>query len=73
MTKSLFVIYKGLKCILYKTYMNDNDRPLVKILDPKDIDTAYSLGFECTGYPDEIVKYLSDEELAELEIHIKNS
>lgn len=73
MSKSLVVVYKGLKCILYKTYMNDNDRPLVKILDPKDIDTAYSLGFECIGYPDEIVKYLSDEELAEFEIHIKNS
>jgi len=59
------VIYKGLKCILYETYMND-DRSLVKITDSKDIDAAYALGFECIGYPDEIVKYLTKEELAEL-------
>ena len=57
------VRYKGLKCILYETYMND-DRPLVKIISPKDIDAAYALGFECIGYPDEIVKYLTEEELA---------
>ncbi|WP_294476388.1 hypothetical protein [uncultured Ruminococcus sp.] len=40
------VRYEGLKCILYETYMND-DRPLVKIISPKDIDAAYALGFEC--------------------------
>ena len=37
------VIYKGLKCFLYETYMND-DRPLVKIIDTKDINAAYALG-----------------------------
>jgi len=46
--------------------MND-DRPLVKITDPKDIDDAYALGFECIGYPDEIVRYLTEEEFAEFE------
>ena len=60
------VIYRGLKCFLYETYMND-DRPLVKITDSKGIDAAYALGFECISYPDEIVKYLTEEELAELE------
>lgn len=60
------VTYRGLKCVLCKTYMND-DRPLVKIIDSKDIDAAYALGFECIGYPDEMVKYLTEEELVELE------
>ena len=46
--------------------MNDNDGPLVKVADPKDLDAAYALGFECVGYPDEVVKYLSEKEYADL-------
>ena len=66
MSKDKTVIYQGIKCTLHKTYMNDNDGPLVKVTDPKDLDAAYELGFECVGYPDEIVKYLSEEEFSEL-------
>ena len=60
------VMYKGIRCTLYKTYMNDSDGPLVKITDPSDLDAAYALGFECVGYPDEVVRYISEEEYAEL-------
>ena len=66
MTTPKPVTYQGMKCTLHKTYTTDTDGPLVKITDPKDIDAAYALGFECVGYPDEIVKYLSKEEYAEL-------
>ena len=56
------VEYKGIKCDLYKSYMAEDDGPLVKILNPADIDKAYELGFECVGHPDEIVYYISEEE-----------
>ena len=56
------VEYKGIKCTLYKSYMTEDDGPLVKIVDSKDIDKAYELGFECVGHPTEIVKYISEEE-----------
>ncbi|MCR5292332.1 MAG: hypothetical protein K6E28_05540 [Eubacterium sp.] len=59
------VEYKGIKCALYKSYMAENDGPLVKILNPMDVDKAYELGFECVGHPDEIVKYISEEEYME--------
>jgi hypothetical protein len=46
--------------------MAEDDGSLVKILNPVDIDKAYELGFECIGYPDEVVKYLTDEEFKQL-------
>jgi hypothetical protein len=54
--------YEGVECILYKSYMTENDGPLVKLVNSKDIDNAYALGFECVGHPTEIVKYISEDE-----------
>jgi hypothetical protein len=42
--------------------MAEDDGPLVRIINAKDIDRAYALGFKCVGYPDELVKYISEEE-----------
>ncbi len=47
------VVYKGIECTLYKFYMAEDDGPLVRIINAKDIDRAYALGFKCVGYPDE--------------------
>jgi len=57
-----YVKYNGLKCTLYKNYMLEGDGPLVKVVSAMDISKAYEMGFECVGYPTEVVKYLSDEE-----------
>lgn len=65
MQKSVFkkeVTYKGMKCRLYDTYLAEDDGPLVKICNSKDIDKAYSLGFQGVGYPDEIVKKVTEDE-----------
>ena len=53
--------------------MAENDGPLVKILNPMDVDKAYELGFECVGHPDEIVKYISEEEYMEFRIPKRES
>ena len=42
--------------------MTENDGPLMKLVNSKDIDKAYALGFECVGHPTEIVKYISEDE-----------
>lgn len=54
--------YKEIDCYLYKSYMCENDGPLIKIIHSKDIDKAYELGFECIGHPSEIVKYITQDE-----------
>ena len=64
--KNKVVNYSGIKCFLYKSYMAEEDGPLVKIVDSRDIDKAYDLGFECIGYPTELVKYISEEEYLQL-------
>ena len=56
------VKYKGMECELFENYISDNDGPTVRICSFSDIEKAYSLGFKCFGYPNEICKRISEEE-----------
>ena len=60
------VIYNGIRCKLFKEYMKEGDGPLVMVMKPEDLDKAYAMGFECIGFPNEVVKYLTDEEYEEI-------
>lgn len=60
------VLYKGLKCTLHKSYLTEDDGPLVRIYSGADVRKAVELGFECAGYPDEMVEYISEEKYNDL-------
>ncbi len=66
MSSEIKVEYHGIPCILYQNYLREGDGPLVRVMHPKDSDAAYRDGFECIGYPDEVVKYLTDDEYQRL-------
>lgn len=57
------IIYEGMLCEVIDEYMAPGDGPYLKIKFPADIDKALSLGFTCMGYPDEIMKKVSEEEI----------
>ena len=61
-SENIKVVYKGMKCRLYKSYMAKDDGPLVMIESNKDIEKAYKLGFNCIGYPTEVAKYITEDE-----------
>jgi len=61
-SEGINVVYKGMKCRLYKSYISEDYGPLVMIVSSKDINKAYELGFECIGYPTEIAKIISENE-----------
>ena len=58
--------YGGIRCVVLKSYFSEKDGPLLRIVNPKDKQKAYSLGFKCMGYPDEVVKYITEEEYEKL-------
>lgn len=60
------VIYNGMECTLFDSYPGVDGEPIVRINRPQDIDKAYALGFECVGYPDEIVKVVNAKEYEQL-------
>ena len=62
MNKNRNVIYKGIECTLFENYPAEDSGPCVRIIHSKDIDKAYECGFDCVGYPDEIVKCLTADE-----------
>lgn len=62
MNENRKVIYKEIECTLFESYLADDSGPCVKIIHSEDIDKAYECGFECVGYPNEIVKYLTADE-----------
>lgn len=53
------VKYRGMDCELYEHYFTDDDGPYLRITSPRDIEKAYKCGFECMGYPDEVMKEIS--------------
>lgn len=55
------IIYKGMKCKLLRTYMGE-DCSLIMICNSYDLEKAYSMGFDCLGYPNEIAKKITEEE-----------
>ena len=54
--------YYGIECELYEHYFTNYDGPYLKIKSSKDLEKAYSRGFECMGYPDEVMKEITREE-----------
>ena len=66
MKKDNIIRYCGIRCVVLKSYFLEKDGPLLRLVDPKDKQKAYALGFECVGYPDEIVKYITEEEYKKL-------
>lgn len=66
MSKHKTVTYKGMECTLFASYFSNDSGPVVRIKHPQDTDRAYSLGFECVGYSDEIVKSVTAEEYEQL-------
>ena len=66
MKKDNIIRYRGIKCVVLKSYFSEKDDPLLRLVGPKDKQKAYALGFECVGYPDEIVKYITEEEYKKL-------
>ena len=56
------VKYKGMVCELYEHYLTDGDGPYLKITSPDDLKKAHAEGFECMGYPDEVMKQITREE-----------
>lgn len=54
--KNNYIIYHGIPCEIIEDYCRPGDGPYLKIRSSEDIDKAYSLGFTCMGYPDEIMK-----------------
>ncbi len=55
--------YEGMLCEVIDEYMAPGDGPYLKIKSSADIDKALSLGFTCMGYPDEIMKRVTEEEI----------
>ncbi len=66
MNENRKVVYKGIECTLFESYFAGDSEPCVKIMHSNDIDKAYERGFDCPGYPDEIVKYLTADEYERL-------
>ena len=66
MKKDKIIRYRGIKCVVLKSYFSKKDGPLLRIANPKDKQKAYALGFKCIGYPNEIVKYITKEEYKKL-------
>ncbi len=60
------IIYEDMICELIENYYKPGDGPYLKITSPADIDKAYSLGFTCMGYPNEVMKKLTREEFEKL-------
>mgnify|MGYP003289626754 CR=1 FL=1 len=58
----MIVTYEGMKCTLIENYFCEGDGPYIKIIESKDIDKAYKKGFECMGYPTEIMKKITQDE-----------
>ncbi len=54
--KTKYIIYHGIPCEIIEDFLCPGDGPYLKIKSADDIDKAYSLGFTCMGYPDEIMK-----------------
>lgn len=61
------IIYQGIPCEIIEDYLCPGDGPYLKIRSSEDIDKAYCLGFTCMGYPDEVMKRVSREELGLIE------
>ncbi|WP_028508909.1 hypothetical protein [Ruminococcus sp. NK3A76] len=66
MNKHKTVMYNGMECTLYDSYLGIDSGPVVRINSPQDTDKAYALGFECVGFPDELVKPVTAEEYEQL-------
>ena len=56
------VIYKGMSCWLLESEETFPAR--VQITSPGDLSKAMQEGFNCGGYPNEIMKEVSDDEYA---------
>lgn len=61
--KNKIVYYHGISCEIIEDYLRPGDGPYLKIRSSEDIDKAYSQGFICMGYPDEIMKKVDWEEI----------
>ena len=55
------VIYQGIPCKLLATEEPFPTR--LQIISPNDISKAMQVGFSCWGYPNEIMKEVTPEEL----------
>ena len=60
------VKYQGIRCELYEHYYTPDSPPCVKLISSGDIQKAKKLGFECAGFPDEWVRYLTQAEYESL-------
>ena len=59
------VVYKGIPCKLLAA-----EKPFparLQIISPNDISKAMQIGFSCWGYPNEIMKEVTTEELESLQ------
>ena len=63
--KNKLIIYHGILCEIIEDYLCPGDGPYLKIKSAEDIGKAYGLGFNCMGYPDEIMKRVNREEIDE--------
>ena len=66
MKKDNIIRYYGIRCVVLRSYFSEKDGSLLRLVDPKDKQKAYALGFKCIGYPNEIVKYITKEEYKKL-------
>ena len=59
------VVYKGIPCKLLAAEEPFPSR--LQIISPNDISKAMQIGFSCWGYPTEIMKEVTPEELVSLQ------
>ena len=59
------VVYKGIPCKLLAAEEPFPSR--LQIISPNDISKAMQIGFSCWGYPTEIMKEVTTEELESLQ------
>ena len=59
------VVYKGIPCKLLAAEEPFPSR--LQIISPNDINKAMQIGFSCWGYPTEIMKEVTPEELVSLQ------
>ena len=59
------VVYKGIPCKLLAAEEPFPRR--LQIISPNDISKAMQIGFSCWGYPTEIMKEVTPEELVSLQ------
>ena len=59
------VVYKGIPCKLLSAEEPFLSR--LQIISPNDISKAMQIGFSCWGYPTEIMKEVTTEELESLQ------